>query len=63
MIEMNLEDLSLSDEEGLSFDIEEEESSKHDLRLCLVGRPVWLKEMKIRMFDVWRPMKEGYSCQ
>jgi len=62
MIEMNLEDLSLSDDEGLSFDIEEEESPEHDPHLCLVGRflvnrPVRLKEMKIRMSEVWRPVK------
>jgi hypothetical protein len=62
MTEVNLEDLSLSDDEGLSFDIEEEESSEHDPRLCLVGRflvnrHVRLKEMKIRMSEVWRPVK------
>jgi len=49
---VNLEDLSLSDDEGLSFDFEEEESVEHDRRLCLVSRflvnrPVRLKEMKI----------------
>lgn len=54
MAEVNLEDLSLSDDDGLSFDIEEEESAEHDPHLCLVGRflvnsPVRLKEMKIRM--------------
>jgi hypothetical protein len=38
MTEINFEDLSLSDDEGLSFDIEEEDSSEHDPRLCLVGR-------------------------
>jgi hypothetical protein len=62
MTEVNFEDLSLSDDEGLSFDIEEEESSEHDTRLCLVGRflvnrPVRLKEMKIWMSEVWRPVK------
>jgi hypothetical protein len=59
---MNLEDLSLSDDEGLSFDIEEEESSEHDPRLCLVkrllfNRHVRFKEMKIRMYEVWQPGK------
>jgi hypothetical protein len=59
MTEVNLEDLSLNDEDGLSFDIEEEESSEHDPRFCLVGRflvnrPIRLKEMKIRMSEVWR---------
>jgi hypothetical protein len=52
MTEVNLEDLSLNDEEGLSFDIEEEESSEHGPRFCLVrrflvNRPIRLKEMKI----------------
>jgi hypothetical protein len=52
MTEVKLEDLSLSDDEGLSFDTGEEESSEHDPCLCLVGcflvnRPVRLKEMKI----------------
>jgi hypothetical protein len=42
----------------------EEESSEHDPRLCLVGRffvnrPVRFKEMKIRMSEVWRPVKGG----
>jgi len=51
MTEVNLEDLSLSDDEGLSFDIDEEESVEHDPRLCLFGRflvnrSVRLKEMK-----------------
>ncbi|XP_024628924.1 uncharacterized protein [Medicago truncatula] len=59
---MNLEELSLSDDKRLSFDIEEEESSEHDPHLCLVGRflvnrPIRLKEMKIRMYEVWRPVK------
>jgi len=59
---LSLEDLSLSDDEGLSFDIKEEESSQHDRRLCLVGRflvnrPIRLKEMKIRMSKVWRTVK------
>jgi len=59
---LSLEDLSLSDDEGLSFDIEEEESSQHERRLCLVGRflvnrPIRLKEMKIRMSKVWRTVK------
>jgi len=62
MTKMNLEDLSLSDDEGLSFDIEEEENSEHDPHLCFVGRflvnrPVRFKEMKIRMSEVWRPVK------
>ena len=48
MTEVSLEDLSLS--------------SEHDPRLCLVGRflvnrPVRLKEMKIRMSVVWRLVK------
>jgi len=62
MTELNLEDLSLSDDEGLSFDIDEDESDEHDPRLCLVScflvnRPIQIKEMKIRMSEVWRPVK------
>lgn len=62
MTEMNLEDLSLSDDEGLSFNIEEEGSSEHDPLLGLVGRflvnrLVRLKQMKIQMSKVWRTVK------
>jgi len=62
MTKVNLEDLSLSDDEGLSFDVEKEESTEHDPRLCLVvrflvNRPVRLKELKIRMSEVWRLVK------
>lgn len=37
MTEVNLEDLSLTDYEGLGFNIEQEESVEHNPRLCLVG--------------------------
>jgi hypothetical protein len=62
MTKVNLKDLSLNDDEGLSFDIEEEGSYEHNPYLCLVGRflvnfPIRLKEMKIRMYEVWRLVK------
>lgn len=57
----NLYDLALSDDEGLNFDIEEEDESQHDPNLCLVGLflvdlPVRLKIENVCILEVWRPM-------
>lgn len=62
MAGINIDDLNLSDDEGLTFDIEEENDSLYDPKLCLVGRflvnrPVQLNSMKKRMSEVWRPVK------
>jgi 14-3-3 protein epsilon len=63
MSSINLEDLSLheEEEEGFTFDIEEGESQV-DFRWCLVGRflsdrPIHVNSMKATMADVWRPVK------
>jgi hypothetical protein len=64
MASPNLENLSIHDEEeeGFTFDIEEEGDEQVDLKWCLVGRflcnrPMHFKSMKIRMADLWRPVK------
>lgn len=56
--------LSLVDdeEEGLSLQVEEDAETKHDLRLCLVGRfltdrPIRVVIRKARMAGIWRPVK------
>jgi len=61
MENINLYDLTLSDDEELNFDIEEEDESQDDPNLCLVGQflvdlHVRLKSMKVRMLEVWRKM-------
>ncbi|MCH94705.1 hypothetical protein A2U01_0015670, partial [Trifolium medium] len=65
MSNINLEDLSLheeEEEEGFTFDIEEDDESHIDFRWCLVGRflsnrPIHVNSMKATMADVWRPVK------
>jgi hypothetical protein len=64
MSSINLEDLSLhgEEEEGFTFDIEDEGDSQVDFRWCLVGRflsdrPIHVNSMKATMADVWRPVK------
>lgn len=49
-------------EEGLSFIIVEEDMGNHSLSNCLVGRflcdrPVRFNAMKVRLSEVWRPVK------
>jgi hypothetical protein len=64
MSSINLEDLSLNEEEeeGFTFNMEDEEESQVDFRWCLVGRflsnrPFHVNSMKATMADVWRPVK------
>jgi 14-3-3 protein epsilon len=62
MSSVNLENLSLQEEEGFVFDLEEGEEEVIDFRWCLVGRflgdrPVHVNSMKVTMADIWRPVK------
>ncbi|XP_058759140.1 uncharacterized protein At4g02000-like [Vicia villosa] len=65
-VDPNMEGLSLHDEgeeEGFCFDVESEEGSVENLKLCLIGRflsdrPIHLKSMKARMADIWRPVHQ-----
>jgi 14-3-3 protein epsilon len=65
MAQPNLEGLSLHDEgeEGFCFDFEEEEEDDIvDLRWCLIGRflcerTIHFNSMKVRMADLWKPVK------
>lgn len=66
MVSLNdIEGLSIHDdcdEDGFCFDVENEGEEVVDLRWCLVGRfysdrLVHLKSMKIRIEDLWRPVK------
>jgi 14-3-3 protein epsilon len=62
MSTINLEDLSLQEEEGFVFDVEEGEEEVVDFRWCLVGRflgdrSIHVNSMKVTMADVWRPVK------
>ncbi|WJX70880.1 hypothetical protein P8452_54940 [Trifolium repens] len=60
---MNFDNLNLNDEEEeLTFDLEGDADNNHDVNLCLVGRfvhdrPIKFNIMKVRMADVWRPVK------
>jgi 14-3-3 protein epsilon len=62
MSTVNLENLSLQEEEGFVFDVEEGEEEVIDFRWCLVGRflgdrSFHVNSMKVTMADVWRPVK------
>ncbi|MCI06737.1 hypothetical protein A2U01_0027797, partial [Trifolium medium] len=63
MASPNLEGLSLQEnEEGFCFEFEEEGEEQNDFQWCLMGRflcekPIHFKSMKIRMADLWRPVK------
>jgi hypothetical protein len=62
MSNVNLENLSLQEEEGFVFDLEEGEEEVVDFRWCLVGRflgdrSIHVNSMKVTMADVWRPVK------
>ncbi|MCI21255.1 hypothetical protein A2U01_0042421, partial [Trifolium medium] len=64
MADPNLEGLSLHEEgeEGFSFEFEEEGEEQVDLQWCLVGRflcerPIHFNSMKVRMVDLWQPVK------
>ncbi|KAK2458187.1 hypothetical protein QL285_005377 [Trifolium repens] len=64
MAEPNLADLSIHDEEEgrFSFDFEEDGDHQNDLRWCLVGRficdrPFHVNSMKVRMANLWSPVK------
>ncbi|GAU23029.1 hypothetical protein TSUD_336770 [Trifolium subterraneum] len=64
MAHPNLDGLSLheEEEEGFSFDFEEEGDEQVDLRWCLVGRFLCEKafhfnSMKVRMAELWNPVK------
>lgn len=55
--DINLDNLDLSDDKGLSFDIEEDVEGEHDPNLSLVwhfrvNRTVHLRSMKVRMSEV-----------
>ncbi|MCI38685.1 hypothetical protein A2U01_0059914, partial [Trifolium medium] len=63
MADPNLEGLSLQgeEEEGFSFDFDEEGDEQLDFRWCLVGRflcdrPVHFNSMKVRMANLWSPV-------
>jgi 14-3-3 protein epsilon len=60
----NLDGLSLheEEEEGFSFEFEEEGEEQVDLRWCLVGRflcdrTIHFNSMRVRMADLWKPVK------
>jgi 14-3-3 protein epsilon len=62
MSNVNLENLSLQEEDGFVFDLEEGEEDVVDFRWCLVGRflgdrSIHVNSMKVTMADVWRPVK------
>jgi hypothetical protein len=64
MAHPNLEVLSLQEEEneGFSFDLEDEGDEIGDLRWCLIGRflcerVIQFNSMKVRMIDLWKSMK------
>jgi hypothetical protein len=65
MAQPNLEGLSLhedEDEEGFCFDFDDEEDEQADLRWCLIGRflcdrAIHFNSMKVRMADLWKPIK------
>jgi hypothetical protein len=61
---VNLEDLSIheEEEEGFVFDMEEEGEEQIDFRWCLIGRflsdrTIHVNSMKVTMADIWRPVK------
>ncbi|KAK2423100.1 zinc knuckle (CCHC-type) family protein [Trifolium repens] len=64
MAHPNLDGLSLheEEEEGFSFDFEEEGDEQMDLRWCLVGRflcdkTIHFTSMKVRMAELWKPVR------
>jgi 14-3-3 protein epsilon len=64
MANPNLEGLSIheEEEEGFCFDFDEEGEEQVNLQWCLVGRflcerPIHFKSMRIRMADLWRPVR------
>ncbi|GAU32101.1 hypothetical protein TSUD_358070 [Trifolium subterraneum] len=66
MSSINLEDLSIHNEEGeegFSFDFEEDGEEVSDMRWCLLGRllcdrPIHANSLMIRMADLWSPVKK-----
>ncbi|MCI43868.1 hypothetical protein A2U01_0065107, partial [Trifolium medium] len=64
MANPNFDGLSLheEEEEGFSFEFEEEGEEQVNLQWCLVGRflcerPIHFNSMKVRMADLWKPVK------
>ncbi|PNX92542.1 ribonuclease H [Trifolium pratense] len=62
MAAINLDNLNLSDDEALDFELEADSTEQNDINLCLVGsfvhdRPINFYSMKTRLTDVWRPVK------
>jgi hypothetical protein len=64
MARPDLEGLSIHEEEegNFCFDFDEEEDVQVDLRWCLIGRflcdkTVHFNSMKVRMAEVWKPVK------
>jgi hypothetical protein len=64
MAQHSLDGLSLheEEEEGFCFDFEEEDDNQVDLRWCLIGRflserVIHFNSMKVRMADLWKPVK------
>jgi hypothetical protein len=58
----DLENLTLDGEDVLNFELEEDDTVQDDVTLCLVGRflhdrPVKFNNMKVRLAEVWRPVK------
>ncbi|CAJ2667227.1 unnamed protein product [Trifolium pratense] len=59
---INFANLNIDEEETLNFDLEENSDEQYDVNLCLVGRfihdrPIKFNSMKVRLADVWRPVK------
>jgi hypothetical protein len=64
MAQPNLEGLSIHEEEegGFCFDFDDEHEEQVDLKWCLVGRflcerTIHFNSMKVRMADLWKPVK------
>lgn len=58
----DLENLTLDEEDVLNFELEEDDTVQDDVTLCLVGRflhdrPIKFNNMKVRLAEVWRPVK------
>jgi hypothetical protein len=64
MVHPNLDGLSLNEEEeeGFNFDFDDGGDVQLDLRWCLVGsflcdRTIHFNSMRVRMADLWKPVK------
>jgi 14-3-3 protein epsilon len=62
MSTVDLENLSIQEDDGFVFDLDDGEEGVIDFRWCLVGRflgdrSIHVNSMKVTMADVWRPVK------